>query len=331
MKKFFIYTLAIILPLVVLVFLLSLQKTPEHITYGASFSKLHADELHLDWKETYQALLNDLGVKHLRLSAHWPMVEPVRGEFHFDELDYQVSEAESHGADVVLAVGRRAPGWPECHVPGWAGNLSWEDQKEELRLYIRTILERYKNSPAVLYWQVENEPYLSLFAHEQCGDLDEAFLQEEIALVHSLDPTRKVLVTDSGNLGTWVGAYRGGDAFGTSVYVYFWTPELGPFKTVLPPAFYRIKNNLMRIAFGSKPSLLIELSTEPWLVEPVADAPIEVQYSRMDIDKFNGVIAYAESTRYDRQYLWGAEWWYYMKGKGHSEFWERAQELYTSR
>ena len=37
------------------------------------------------------------------------------------------------GADVIFGVGRRLPRWPECHVPGWAIDMSWEDQKSEIK------------------------------------------------------------------------------------------------------------------------------------------------------------------------------------------------------
>ena len=198
----------------------------------------------------------------------------------------------------------------------------------EIRQYLTAVVERYKEEKAITYWQVENEPYLAVFARQFCGKLDEDFLKEEIALVKSLDPSRPVLVTDSGNLGTWYGAYRAGDAFGTSVYVHFWTPELGQFKTILPPAFYRVKMNLAQLLFGEKPTFLIELSGEPWLIEPIVETPIEAQLWRMDIGKFNDILDYARATRFDMQYLWGVEWWYYMKERGHPEFWERAQELF---
>ena len=85
----------------------------------------------------------------------------------------------------------------------------------------------------------------------------------------------------------------------------------------------------MRIIFGAKPVFLIELSGEPWLVEPVLDVDIETQLSRMDLQKFNDIIAYAEKTHFAEQYLWGIEWWYWMKEQGHPEFWERAKELYA--
>ncbi len=322
------WVLVILITLTVAAALLSIRAAPEKIEYGASFTKLHADELHLDWKKVYIAILDDLGVRKLRLAAHWPMVEPEKDVYSWSELDYQIREASKRDADVILAIGRRLPRWPECHVPEWAKGLSWDGQKQQLRAYLRAVVERYKDEPSIKYWQVENEPYLGLFAKEHCGELDEAFLKEEVALVRELDPSRPVLVTDSGNLGTWVSAYRAGDAFGTSVYVHFWTPEFGQFRTIQPPALYRAKANLMRILFGAKPVLLIELSGEPWLIEPVRDVPIDTQLSRMDLQKFNDIISYAEKTHFGQQYLWGPEWWYYMKERGHPEFWERARALF---
>src|SRR5690606_663296 len=146
-----------------------------------------------------------------------------------------------------------------------------------------------------------------VFAYDHCGEFDEDFFLEEIALVRSLDATRPLLVTDSGNLGRWSGAYRHGDVFGTSVYVYFWNPELGQFRTLLPAWFYRVKENIMAWRYGEKPTMLIELSAEPWLLEPITKVPLDVQYSRMDVEKFNDIMDYAKDTRFDTQYLWGAE------------------------
>lgn len=307
---------------------LARKPVPEHITYGMSFNTVYARELGLDWKQTYDAILDDLGVRHLRLAAHWPMIEPAKDTYNFTEMDYQVKRAEAVGADVIFAVGRRLPRWPECHIPDWAKEQTWDQQKVEIKDYITKVVERYRDSPAITYWQVENEPYLTVFAYDHCGALDEAFLHEEIALVHTLDPTRPVLVTDSGNLGTWAGAYQSGDAFGTSVYVYFWNQQLGQFKTLLPPWFYRVKEKIMSYLYGKKPTFLIELAAEPWLLQPVTDVPLSVQYTRMNVTKFNDILQYAVETRYGRQYLWGAEWWYWLKLKGDSSMWDRGKQLF---
>ncbi len=311
--------------------LLARKEAPESITYGMSFNAPYAIELGLDPTEVLGAMLDELGIRHFRIAAHWNMVEPRNDVYDFSHMDEQVRMIEERGGDAIFGVGRRLPRWPECHVPTWAEGLTWEEQKAEIREYISAVVERYKNSSAITYWQVENEPYLTVFATEHCGDsLDEDFLREEVALVRELDPTRPILVTDSGNLGTWHGAYEKGDAFGTSVYVYFWNPELGQFRTVLPPWFYRAKENLVQLFYGEKETFLIELSLEPWLVDPVTSVPLDVQYSRMDLEKIDGILAYARDTRYATQYLWGAEWWYWLREQGDASFWEKGKEIFAN-
>lgn len=308
---------------------LSYKPVPERITYGLSFNTIYARELGLNEREVFTAILDELKVRHLRLAAHWTLVEPEPGVYDWSAIDYEVREASKRQADIVLGVGRRLPRWPECHVPGWAKELSWDEQKVEIRELLTETVNRYKNEPAIVYWQVENEPFLEVFAKDHCGELDKDFLKEEVELVRSLDPTRPILVTDSGNLGTWHGAYRAGDAFGTSVYVYFWNPELGQFKTVLPPSFYRLKEGIMELFFGEKKTFLIELSAEPWLLEPIVDVPLDTQLARMNPEKFEEILDYARRTRYDTQYLWGAEWWYWLKGQGRNDMWEKGKEVYA--
>lgn len=307
---------------------LSYRPEPEKIEYGATFSKFFADELGVDWIDVYQAALDDLEIRKFRLTAHWPMIEPRRDIYDFSDLDYQISEASARDAEIILAVGRRLPRWPECHTPKWVGTMPWDEQKMEIRQYLKAVVERYKDESAIVMWQVENEPYLAAFAGHICGELDEEFLIEEIAIVKSIDTDTPVLVTDSGNLGLWYKPYRLGDAFGTSLYMYFWNEEIGQFKTKLPAAFYRLKANLMRL-FGEKSVYLIELSAEPWLVEPVTDVPVETQLTRMDVKKFQEIIAYAETTHFEDQYLWGVEWWYYMRERGHPEFWDYARTIFA--
>jgi hypothetical protein len=352
MKK--ILKFAIFVSLVFLIlFSLSLRLKPQHPVYGVSFSKFHSDELKLDWKKVYLALLNDLKVRNLRLSAHWPNTEPAEGKFNFSELDFQMQEAQKRGASVILAVGRRLPGWPECHDPQWIQNLKpskessrssppgqakFKDQKEFLEFrnkklleYIEAVVNRYKGFDNLKYWQVENEPYFNAFASSACGTFDENFLKKEISLVRQLDPGRPILLTDSGEWGTWYKAYKNGNAFGTTMYLYVYFKQWGiskPIKYPLVPAFYRIKRNIIEAMFGKKPSLVIELSAEPWLLKPIVDTPVEVQLERMGIDKFREMIDFGRKTGFDTFYLWGAEWWYWMKTQqNHPEFWEEAKTL----
>ena len=323
------YKTILILAIVsIMIFLLQHRSMPETIQYGVSFSEFRSNGLDLNPKETFDSIVDDLGVRKFRLSSHWQIIEPENNKFNFEFLDYQIKKLADVNGKAILTLGRRQPAWPECHVPDWVGDLSVEKKDEELLDFIKTVVERYKDYDSIEYWQVENEPFLSSFAKEECGPLDKDFLKKEISLVKSIDPTRKILVTDSGNLGTWVGAFDVGDVFGTSLYRFFWTPDLGKFESRLPVSFYRLKFNVVSLLKGWRTGFLIELPLEPWLTTPIIDADIDTQLSRMSLSMVKDSILFASKTGFERQYLWGAEWWYWLKQNGHPEFWEYAKTLF---
>lgn len=330
-KKIFKILACIVAVLVAIIALLSYKKDPQNISYGVTYSKFYSDELGLPYKETFISLLDDLKIRKFRLAAYWPMIEPEKGKFTYNDMDFQIVEAQKRDAKVILAVGRRLPRWPECHIPDWAKGMTWDEQKKEILTYLEKTVNRYKSYDNITYWQVENEPYLTVFAPEHCGSLDADFLKEEIALVRKLDPSRPILVTDSGNLGLWQGAWRNGDAFGTSVYIYLWNPDFGAVKSLYLPSYYKFKTNLMTLLFGNKKSFLIELSLEPWLLESVTTATMQTQIDRMGMDKVEEILNFAKKTGFEEQYLWGVEWWIWMKNKGHTEYFEKAKEIFGAK
>lgn len=327
-KRAFVVILFIIA--VLILFFLWPQKPSASIKYGVSFSKLHSDELGLDWKKAYLALLDDLKVRNFRFSAHWPGTEPLDGKFDFSVLDFQMKEAQKRNVSVILAVGRRLPGWPECHDPKWIEGKDSEFRNAKLLEYITAVVNRYKGYKNIKYWQVENEPFLAFFSRSACGQLDKDFLKQEIALVKSLDPDRSVLVTDSGEFGTWKGAHDYGDVFGTSMYLYIWNRRIGPMRYPITPGFFKLKQWFADLFFVEKPRVLIELSAEPWLLQPISSASTDVLLDRMGIDKFNEMLDFASRTGFREQYLWGAEWWYWLKvHKITDAHWNRAKELFN--
>jgi len=49
----------------------------------------------------------------------------------------------------------------------------------------------------------------------------------------------------------------------------------------------------------------------------------------MNIEQFEKNIKFAKETGLDKFYLWGAEWWYWMKEKhNNDEFWQKAKTLF---
>ena len=45
------------------------------------------------------------------------------------------------------------------------------------------------------------------------------------------------------------------------------------------------------------------------------------------VEKMKENIDFAEKTSFDEIYLWGVEWWYFMKQKGNPQYWEYAKSL----
>jgi len=324
LKKIFIFLIFAALA----VFLLSLGKVYDwhELEFGVTFSKKQAVDLGLDWPAVYLGILDELGVKKIRLSAYWNEIEKTPGVYDWHDLDWQVRLAGEKGADVILAVGGRLPRWPECHWPDWAGDLSDKKREEEILDYIRATVMRYKDEKAISAWQVENEPFLSHFG--ECPELDAAFLDREIALVKSLDP-RPAVVTDSGELSIWVPAARRADIFGTTMYRDTYSSHLKKYVHYpITPDFFKIKKNI--VSFFASPAkwIVIELQGEPWCPVPFQYASEEERGRTMDAEKFKETIRFARETGFKEFYLWGAEWWYWEKARGNGAIWEIAKGLF---
>ena len=74
----------------------------QEIIWGVNFSQKQAEALGMDWQETYLALLDDLGVRDLKLATYWNLIEKEETKYNFDDLDWQINEAEKRGAKLLL-------------------------------------------------------------------------------------------------------------------------------------------------------------------------------------------------------------------------------------
>jgi len=153
---------------------LFIGKPPQakEIIFGVNFSQKQASLLGLDWKETYLALLDDLRVRSLKVAAHWDLIEKEEGNFNFEDLDWQIKEAEKRKAKILLVIGMKTTRWPECHIPDWAKNLDKKNQQEKILEIVKKIVLRYNDSKTISYWQVENEPF---FRFGECPWVDKKF------------------------------------------------------------------------------------------------------------------------------------------------------------
>lgn len=296
------------------------------VTFGISFSKYKAQSLGLDWRETYLALLDDLSVTDVRLIAHWDDIEKKPGQLDFTDIVWQLSEAEKRGVRVLMAVGYKLPGWPECHIPSWAKDLPVSEQYQALLSSLPTIITHLKTYDAIWAWQVENEPF---FRFGDCPTwwIRKDFLQRELDIVRAIDP-RPIVITESGEGDVWLKAAKRADIVGGSMYRTIWNKYIR-YTYPFTPTFYRAKGGLVKLVYG-RDILMHEIQMEPWTPGvSLADFPLNKQYITMWPGRFKKNVEMIQEIGFSPAYLWGAEWWYWLKTvKNNPAMWEEAELLW---
>lgn len=320
--------LVIFLTLVSLVFE-NADLSLKNLQYGVSFSPRYARYLNLNWQKVYIDLLDNLKIRNLRLPSYWTSLEPQRGQFDFTETDFMLYEAEKRGAKVIMVVGLRQPRWPECHVPFWAKNLSVEERQQEILRFVGQVVEKYKTSPSIKAWQIENEPYVSWFG-DNCDKPDKKFISAEIKLVKELDK-RPIILTDSGEWSFWGSAMGNSDILGVSLYRKTYSPLFGYVSYPFPVAYYAVKSSAGRVfAQNNQKTIITELQTEPWVQKAVPDTPIDEQTKLFSVNDFENNIKFAQKTAFEEIYLWGVEWWYWMDQNGQHQYLDFAKTIFST-
>jgi hypothetical protein len=327
-------TLKIIILISVLLFLafvfyFFLGRGPEqnNILWGVDFSQKHAENLKLDWKATYLALMEDLGTKNIKVAVAWDWIEGGKDNYFFDDVDWQVKEAEKRGVKIIMEIGMKTSRWPECHIPDWAKSLSDAERQQEVLKYLKIMVLRYDGYDNIISWQVENEPF---FPFGECPKSDKNFLKKEVELVKSLDlQKRPVIISDTGEFSLWLKPAEIGDIVGVTMYKKVWSKEIGVyFNAYFPPLFYWWKSRLVEALYGKKVEC-IELQAEPWGPMLLYSLPLEEQKKTMNLEQFKYNTEFAKRTGLDTFYLWGGEWWYWLKTKqGDSSIWDEARKLF---
>lgn len=299
------------------------------ISWGVTFSEQMSKQFGLKWKENYSAILSDLKPKYIRLIAYWYAVEPKPDEYDFADLDWQVEEASKAGTQIILTVGQRVPRWPECHFPSWVDPNSAE-KNERLLSYVKKVVEHYRDNKNIIYWQVENEPFL-IFGN--CPASDSVLIDKELALVRATDPSHKIYLTDGGEFGDWYRASSRADIFGPTLYRKVHTKLFGYISWPLTPQFYPLHRDVTRFLTGktNQEFIISELGLEPWMVKQIYEVDIPTQLSFFNTTDFKNTVSYAKQTGFTTFYTWGAEWWYYLKTQGNNDFWNMAKDLFAGK
>lgn len=295
---------------------------------GVSFSQKRSEEMGLDWKANFTALLDDMQVKHYRLMSYWDLHEPSRDQYDFTSLDWQISEAKKRGADVSLAIGLRQPRWPECHQPGWVNGLNGGAWKQAMYNYLETVVKRYENNATVINWQLENEGVNEWFG--LCGRPDRERLLEEYALVDKLS-NKPIWMSLSDQHGlpflTPVP-----DKYGYSVYRTVWSEKSWPYKGYLTyptPIWYHKLRAAVIKSYTGRDIYIHELQLEPWGQKDTMELSSEEQDKSMSTEQIKDSVLFAREIGAKDIYTWGGEWWYWRMVNGDPSIWNTVKEEFT--
>ncbi len=315
----------------VLVFFYFKYRAPAQIEWGLTYSYQEAKGLGFDGRQMYLDILADLKPKKIRLMSYWEDTEKSQGQFDFSNIDWQLQQAAKYNTDVVLVVGRKQPRWPECHQPDWYNQLSSAGQDNAVVNMIKANIEHFKSFSVIKAWQVENEPYFGF--GPDCPKSSQSFFEKEVALVKRLD-SRSIVVTDSGERGSWLPVARSGaNILGSSVYRVSYDSKYGGYyKYPVPAIFYKIKQGFLETFTNINQVWDVELQMEPWFTNGALNTPLDTQKMLMNQKVFADNIGYAKRAGFGENYLWGVEWWYWMaKKNGDFGMWTAAKDLFAGK
>jgi hypothetical protein len=332
-KTWMIFILAILVLLVAAYGIASWYRLSEKPQVaGVSFTPAYAEYLGVNPKAELRDLLA-IGVRRFRLVGYWDKIEPSRGQYDFAQLDWQFKMIEQKGGTISLSIGLRQPRWPECHPPTWVDVAKpYQKWLPELKQFMGQVINRYKSSPALASYQLENEYFLKAFG--ECTDFSRDRLVDEFNFVKKLDPSHQIIVSRSNNgVGIPLGQPRP-DVSAISLYRRVWNTNIytGYFNHIEPAWYYAFLAGVTKIMTG-RDTIIHELQAEPWPPDsrPIPETTLTVQSQSFNAERFRATIKYGKATGMPEVYYWGASYWYYRwKILGDKSVWNVAAEEFSS-
>jgi hypothetical protein len=294
--------------------------------FGVSFSVKQCRNFKLDPKETFDWLIQGAGFRRFRLMSYWNEHEKQPGVYDFSQLDWQLRTAREQGCLVTLCLGARQPRWPESHWPKWAWEAPKTERSAALLAYIAVVIERYKDNPAIISYQLENEALLKAFGEKP--EVDRQRLRQEYDLVKRLDSSRPVIMSTSTSWGIPL-RKPVPDIVGFSYYQVVYAQ--GMYHTAFhTPRLHRVRKTLIKLT-KRKPVFIHELQLEPWGPTAIWKMPAGEQDKSMSPAQIAHNVGLAKKVKAYPIDLWGGEWWYWrLKTLDDPSSWQAVQAALTA-
>jgi hypothetical protein len=341
-KRLFIVLIIILLILSRDAFLQWTVSNPGRATdlkIGTTFIKINAEHLKLDWRSAYNETIDNF--KYIRIPVFWDQLESEAGKFDWVDLDWQMQRAAQTNAKILLAIGHRVPRYPECYAPSWTKELSQTEFKRSLFQTLTTIVNRYKDHPAIDAWQVENEPLAkilgTIWGGKACREISQ-WVTEEVKLVKQLDQAKHPTIVTYA-FSPWPSSQLrqtlkfGSDAIGITLFnkLFFRSPIFNGYVEMFkfgPMAPLRLPYQRSLAKQQKKQFWIPELQAEPWGPNgPYDFAKPEDAYISMNPDRLQETWQHGVEAGADRIYLWGVEWWLSERNQGRPMMLEAVKHL----
>ncbi len=174
---------------------------------GFSYSPMLSEWMNRDPASDLDTLLAATNPDLVRLPVYWDVTQPSPHNLDFASIDTLLSVVAQHNITssrktrVVLTIGARNFLYPELHMPSWVGprqqpQLAAIQAGTAYRQYFDATVQRYRASPLLYAWQVENEPF-DFVVNESTGpdQITPEQMAWEIGEVHRLDPAHRAVTT----------------------------------------------------------------------------------------------------------------------------------------
>lgn len=310
---------------------------------GTTFSQKQCHYLELNYTEALNNILT-LPLTYVRVAAYWDEIEPVSGIFNFNVLDNIINLIMKSDKKIILAVGMKAPRWPEFHFPSWVKNkyncelskIPMDTQTELSDLafqFIKQVVNRYKNIAAISHIQIENEAFNN-FSFTKNRFLSFSYIRRSVNLCHVLCPDKKILLTNAISLSpfelnkSYQESFRQNislaDAVGINVYSCV---PVGKTSYLRPTFLYwwqlsRWQKTMQKCGVER---WVTEVQAEPWEFQSAVHTQKTV-YPSCSPQSTKALIHKLSDTGFQVILLWGCEYWYWSKLHRREEWWNNILE-----
>lgn len=274
--------------------------------FGVSFSVKQCRSFGINAHDCLLWLCETAGFRRFRLMSYWNEIEKEQGKYDFSELDRQIKTITTYSGVITLCLGVKQPSWPEYHWPTWAKNLPNHEKTTALLQFTETIVKRYKDNPAIISWQLENEALLKGFGENI--HIDRKRLRTEFILVKKLDPTRPVIMSTSNGWGIPLRRPIP-DLVGFSYYLII-NKNGRYYPTMQKPWLYRLRKTLIHTLLR-RTVFIHELQLEPWGPTAIWKKSAQEQDKSMSPQQIRKNLEAAQKIDAYPIDLWGGEWWYW--------------------